>query len=225
MMAGAEAFRSGAPSALALTRKDLADRAAASRERERLNRLASQWGLSSNVLAHLAMCVTLQGGCKAEDALQLVREEQQAMGFPRAAPVTELVNRLAEALLAPEGEEVDAVQPNLIGEAFLLQGMQEHYRFPELQAEIVGRAWRRAGRRVAAVLVRAAQDYAQGDARHCTVVWFQRLVDWFRLCRLRQNSDRILSSMRPFARVRARYRTPGSPIGRWSSATVGWRGP
>src|SRR5262249_4726936 len=60
MMAGAEAIRSSASAALALTRTDLAE-LVASRERERLNRLASQWGVSDKLVAHLAMCVTLQG--------------------------------------------------------------------------------------------------------------------------------------------------------------------
>jgi len=102
MMAGAEAIRTGAAAALALTRVDLAERAAG-RERERLNRLALQWSLPGKLVAHLAMCVTLQGGCSAEDALELVREERRAVGFPETVPAAELVNRLAEALPMPGG--------------------------------------------------------------------------------------------------------------------------
>ncbi len=102
MMAGAEAIRTGAAAALALTRVDLAERAAG-RERERLNRLALQWSLPGKLVAHLAMCVTLQGGCGAEDALELVREERRAVGFPETVPAAELVNRLAEALPMPGG--------------------------------------------------------------------------------------------------------------------------
>jgi len=101
-MAGAEAIRTGAAAALALTRVDLAERAAG-RERERLNRLALQWSLPGKLVAHLAMCVTLQGGCSAEDALELVREERRAVGFPETVPAAELVNRLAEALPMPGG--------------------------------------------------------------------------------------------------------------------------
>jgi hypothetical protein len=102
MMAGAEAIRTGAAAALALTRVDLAERAAG-RERERLNRLALQWSLPGKLVAHLAMCVTLQGGCSAEDALELVREERRAVGFPETVPAAELVNRLGEALPMPGG--------------------------------------------------------------------------------------------------------------------------
>jgi Tetratricopeptide repeat len=176
MMAGAEAVRNGAPAALALTRIDLAQRAA-SRERERLTHLASGWGAPEKLVAHLAMCLTLQGGSNAEDAVHLIEEERGALGFPETIPATELVNRLADALPTPGGTEIDAVRPDLIGEALLLQGMDEHRRFPNLQAGIIDRAWRRAERNVAATLIRAAQDYAQGDASHCSVVWLRHLID------------------------------------------------
>jgi tetratricopeptide (TPR) repeat protein len=176
MMAGAEAIGTGALAALSLTRTDLAQRAA-NRERERLNRLALQWGLPEKLVAHLAMCVTLQGGCSAEEALQLILEERQAAGFPETNPVTDLVNRLAEALPILSGAEVDAVRPDLIGEAFLLDGMRENRRFPELQTEIVERAWRRASGKVTGTLIRTAQDFARGDASHCSVVWLGHLVD------------------------------------------------
>jgi hypothetical protein len=141
MMAGAEAIRTGAPAALSLSRIDLAQRAAG-RERQRLNRLASQWGLPERLVAHLAMCVTLQGGCTPDDVLRLVDEERPAMGFPETAPGTDIVNRLAEASPTAGGVEIDAVRPDLIGEAFLLQGMEEHRRFPRMQTEIVERAGR-----------------------------------------------------------------------------------
>jgi tetratricopeptide (TPR) repeat protein len=176
MMAGAEAVRSGASAAVVLTRTDLAERAA-SRERERLSRLASQWGLSDKLVAHLAMCVTLQGGCSAEDGLPLVTEERRAMGFPETCPAVDLVNRLSEALPMPGGVGVDAVRPDLIGEAFLQQGMDQHCSFPRVQTEILDRAWRRVDGKVAATLIRTAQDYAQGDESHRSVVWLRHLLD------------------------------------------------
>ncbi len=174
MMAGAEAIRSGAPAALALTRIDLAERAA-SRERNRLNHLAGQWGLPEKLVAHLALCVTLQGGCSPEDALLVVAEEQPTMGFPSLL-ASDVVNRLAEALPTSGGVDIDAIRPDLIGEAFLLQGMQEHRRFPNVQTAIVERAWRRAGPKVAATLVRTAQDYAEGNSNHRGVIWLRHLA-------------------------------------------------
>jgi hypothetical protein len=50
MMAGAEAIRSGAPAALALSRTDLAERVA-DRERNRLNQLARVWQLPEKPVA------------------------------------------------------------------------------------------------------------------------------------------------------------------------------
>ncbi len=174
MMAGAEAVRSGAPAALALTRIDLAERAAG-RERARLGHLADHWRVPAALVAHLAACVTLQGGCGADDALALVEAERLAMNFPATGPAGDLVNRLAEAL--PGGLGLDAVRPDLIGEAFLLLVLREHVRFPTVQTGIVTRAWERAGARVVATLVRTAQDHAHGNALHPSVMWLGKLVD------------------------------------------------
>jgi hypothetical protein len=181
MMAGAEAVQTGATAALALGRVDLAERAA-SRERARLGHLAAQWGLPEKLVAHLAMCVTLQGGCGAEDARTLVAEERRVRGFPETVPAEEIVNYLAEALPVPGRADIDAIRPDLIGEAFLLQGMREHDRFPTVQTEIMERAWQRAVGKVAATLIRIAQDFAQSNADHCSVAWLDHLIgcsqDW-----------------------------------------------
>ncbi len=55
--------------------------------------------------------------------------------------------------------------------------MNEDRRFPRVQTEIMERAWQRADRKVAATLIRTAQDYAQGDASHRSVVWLRHLID------------------------------------------------
>ncbi len=55
--------------------------------------------------------------------------------------------------------------------------MNEDRRFPRVQTEIMERAWQRADRKVAATLIRTAQDYAQGDANHRSVVWLRHLID------------------------------------------------
>jgi tetratricopeptide (TPR) repeat protein len=204
MMTGAEAIRTGASAALALTRTDLAERAA-SRERERLSRLASQWEISDKLIAHLAMCVTLQGGCSAEEAFQLVIEERRAMGFPETGPPDDLVSRLGEALPMPGGVAVDAMRPDLIGEALLLQGMQQHRSFPTMQTEILDRAWGRVDGKVAATLIRTAQDYAHGDAGHRSVVWlryvFDRIDDFAALMELAAEVPQQTLALRELAAV------------------------
>ena len=98
-------------------------------------------------------------------------------GFLETVPAEEIVNHLAEALPVPGRTDIDAIRPDLIGEAFLLQGMREHERFPTAQTEIVERTWQRAGGKVAATLIRTAQDFARGDAKHCSVAWLAYLID------------------------------------------------
>lgn len=175
MMAGAEAIRSSVPAALALTRTDLAERLA-ERERNRLSQLARVWQLPEKLVAHLAMCVTLQGGCGAEEALRLVAEEQLGLGLAAVASNEDIVNRLAEALPASTGPGIEAMRPDLIGEAFLLQGMRPYRPFPKKQNIIVERAWQRAAGKVIATLMRTAQDFAQGEARHGAVDWLGHLL-------------------------------------------------
>ncbi len=170
MMAAAEATRKGTPAALALTGTSLAENAEAA-ERARLLQLAMEFGLPGSLLCHLALCVTLQNGCSAAMAARLVDEERAAMGFAATTPAAEVVNRLVEALPGTDGASIDALRPDLIGEAFLLRGMQEHRLFPDRQEGIVCRAWTRAGVPAAAKLVGTVQDFAKGDAKHPAVGW------------------------------------------------------
>jgi tetratricopeptide (TPR) repeat protein len=130
--------------------------------------------LPEKLVAHLAMCVILQGGCESEEALRLVAEEQLGMGFPPVASAEDVVNRLAEALPAATGPGIDAIRPDLIGEAFLLQGMRLYRQFPEKQNAIVERGWQRSAGKVIATLMRTAQDFAAGEARHPAVDWLGR---------------------------------------------------
>jgi hypothetical protein len=170
MMAAAEATRKGTVAALSLSGTSLAENAEAA-ERARLLQLATEFGLPGPLLCHLALCVTLQNGCSAAMAERLVDEERAAMGFAATTPTAEIVNRLVEALPGTDRASVDALRPDVIGEAFLLRGMQEHRLFPDRQEGIVYRAWTRAGVPAAAKLVGTVQDFAKGDAKHPAVSW------------------------------------------------------
>jgi hypothetical protein len=174
-MAGAEAVRTGAPAALALSSTDLAERVA-NRERQRLGHLALGWDLPEKLVAHLVLCVTLQGGCDADSGMRLVEEERRAAGFAETAPAEDIVNDLAEALPDATANGIDAIRPDLIGEAFVLQGMNEYRRFPTRQTAIVERAWCRARGKVIASLVHTAQDFAHGKAVHPAIAWLGHLL-------------------------------------------------
>ncbi len=151
VMAGIVGVTTGVPQALALGGTDLAMRIADS-ERHRLGRLSVGWGIDTDggttMLAHLVACITLQGGCDRAATIELIRQERDAMGWQLARPADWIAAKLAEALHRPEGG-VDAIRPDIVGEAFLLWQLASDDRPVDDQAAIVGRA---RGRDAAAVV-------------------------------------------------------------------------
>ncbi len=174
IMAGLVAVTSGAPAALSFSRVDLAMRVAGA-ERDRLDRLAGGAGVNLSLFRHLAACVTLQGGCDVEAAMTLVGEEREKIGDRSDTRTDELLALLATALPLPGSGDVDAVRPDLIGEAFLYQHLTSG-RAPPQQRAIVQRAFARAGMPVVTTVVHAAQDLAEGRAEHATVAWLDALA-------------------------------------------------
>ena len=174
LMAGMVAVTTGAPTALSFSRVDLAMRVAGA-ERDRLDRLAGGAGVNLSLFRHLAACVTLQGGCDVEAAKTLVEEEREKIGDKSDTRTDELVELLATALPLPGSGDVDAVRPDLIGEAFLYQHLTTG-RAPAQQRAIVERAFARAGVPVVTTVVHAAQDLAEGRAEHATVAWLDALA-------------------------------------------------
>ena len=171
IMAGVVAVESDAPAALALGRLDLGE-LVADAERSRLQRLARAAGADDSLTLHLAACVTLQGGCGAVAATELVEQERAALGDRSITRTDQLVGLLRELLPGQAGEAIDAVRPDLIGEAFLLKEIRPAPR----QVDAVERAFRRAGRSVIGVVIRTAQDHAQGMAAHASVTWLDHLA-------------------------------------------------
>ena len=175
LMAGLVAVSTGAPTALTFSRIDLALRVAEA-ERDRLDRLAAAAGIDKGLFRHLIACVTLQGGCDETAATRLVEEERAAIGDRTVVRTDNFVAHLATALPLPGSNDVDAVRPDLIGEALLWQHLTDNRRRLAEQCAIVERAFVRAGRSVVTTVVHAAQDLAQGDAAHATVAWLDRLA-------------------------------------------------
>jgi hypothetical protein len=184
-MAGMVAVTSGAPTALALSRIDLAQRVADS-ERNRLIRVATSARVDCDLVLHLAACVTLQGGCELAAAETLVEQERRAVRDEYSVRNGQLVRLLHDALTPAAGLGVDAVRPDLIGEAFLVRevcrrqygpdGSCSDQRPAEHQAAIVTRAFQQAGRRVVETVIRTAQDLAEGNAAHPAVAWLDHLA-------------------------------------------------
>jgi tetratricopeptide (TPR) repeat protein len=172
-MAGRIAIDTGAPEALTLRPGELA-RLVAGAEENRLRRLAASWNIPAELILHLAACVTLEGGCTRDAAKALIDAERQAVDHPAPPPSVEIAKRLADAL--PSADGVDAVRPDLIGEAFVLSTIDDNWRSPTEQAAIVERAWRRAGVRVVTTVIRTVQDHAGNDPKHPSLLWFDHLA-------------------------------------------------
>jgi tetratricopeptide (TPR) repeat protein len=178
VMAGIVGVTTGVPQALALSRTDLAERIGDS-ELHRLGRLSAGWGIDTGgdttMLSHLVACITLQGGCDREAAVTLIRQEREAMDWPPGRPPDWIAARLAEALHRPGGG-VDAVRPDIIGEAFLLCQLAADGRAMDEQAAIVARAWRRDAAAVVGSVIRTVQDHAGDRADHPALGWLDHLV-------------------------------------------------
>ena len=141
VMAGIVAVEKGAPAALALGRLDLAGDVASA---DAPPATPGPWaGADKSLVLHLAACVTLQGGCAPETAIGLIEQERAALGDCTSVRSDQLETLLRDALPPPEGDGVDAVRPDLIGEAFLLNELCPASR----RIEAVERAFGRAARR------------------------------------------------------------------------------
>ncbi|HST90315.1 MAG TPA: hypothetical protein VLJ14_18210 [Ktedonobacterales bacterium] len=172
-MAGRIAIDTGAPEALALRPGELA-RLVAGAEENRLRRLAASWNIPAELILHLAACVTLEGGCTRDAARALIDAERQALDYPGPPPSVEIAKRLADALPSTDG--VDAIRPDLIGEAFVLTTIDDNWRSAAEQVTIVERAWHRAGVRVVTTVIRTVQDHAGNDPKHPSLLWFDHLI-------------------------------------------------
>jgi tetratricopeptide (TPR) repeat protein len=178
VMAGMVGVTTGVPQALALSRTDLAQRIADS-EQYRLARLSAARGIDAGgdttVLTHIVACITLQGGCDRAATIELIRQERKAMDWRLAKPADWIAARLAEALHRPEGG-VDAVRPDIVGEAFVLRQLATDDRPVDDQAVIVGRAWGRDAQATVGSVIRTVQDHAGDRADHPALGWLDKLV-------------------------------------------------
>ena len=116
--------------------------------------------------------MTVSGGLAREDLRQAARIESEAIGRQRPSGWGVLADRVAEALQSGDGAR--AVEPDLVGEAFLLRvwgGADSE------GCRAVVRASKARGRQVAASVVRAAQDFCVGEAaRSEPLAWLDALI-------------------------------------------------
>jgi tetratricopeptide (TPR) repeat protein len=204
MMAGVHAARHGAPAALALDRVELA-RHMAGIETARLEKFARSRGFTDDgeLLKHLAACVTLQNGAAPISLVAIAEEEMAALGLPTPFGTRTVADRLCNCL-SSTNETVAPIQPDLIGEAFLIPIVEGgRFRGEHERRAIVLRAYRRDGTSTVDTLIRCARDFADGSADHPTVQWLRAIVedstDVAQLIRVQNLLPRSTLSLREFA--------------------------
>jgi tetratricopeptide (TPR) repeat protein len=169
MMAGLTALDTGLVAAMALGRWDLAFRLA-DRERDRVERFGH--GAPPHLMEHMAAYVTLSGGLSREDLRRAAQAESEVIGRAHPGGWSELADRVYEALRA--GNEVKAVEPDVVGEALLLRvwgGAEGH------GGEVIVRAAQTRAEQVAASVVRLAQDFCIGETpRSEPLEWLDALI-------------------------------------------------
>jgi len=125
-------------------------------------------------MAHLAAYVTVCGGLSGKELRAAAQAESEAIGYSHPQGWGVLADGMWDALR--EGEGAKAVQPDVVGEALLLV-VWGGSRANE-GAVAVGRAGEQYADRVAAVLVRCAQDFCLVEAEHPEPLqWLDMLVE------------------------------------------------
>jgi hypothetical protein len=137
LMAGLVAPHSGIARALAQPAAKLAGQLALE-EILRLEHLAGPLHIDPHLLVHLVACVTLRGGCPLSQTAALIAGETHAMGLHLPAGADHAADVLADLLLSPDGTRLEAIVPDLLGQAFVTHSLERHPQ--ETRAAIIARA-------------------------------------------------------------------------------------
>jgi hypothetical protein len=178
VMAGIISVIEGAPFAFSRGRDDLAEYIAEI-EANRIKGVAANRHIDEEFACHLAACVTLEGGCDLDEARKIIKEERT---FEYGGPASDgaILNMLPELLRlsraqkttdAPDLSGLDAIRPDLIGEAFLLKEIARPLRPMTDQLSIIQRAWRRSPNAVRRTLVNTNIDFWRGDPKSPMAIW------------------------------------------------------
>ena len=169
MMAAMLAAREGVVNVLALSRTDLA-MDIARRELRRIGVAAKEQGLDDVQVETLVGYVTLCQGLNRDaliEAIVIVQKRLHRSGD--AGPIFDL---LRDQLPGPDGS-VAAVIPDVVGEGAILLAFDRNTVGPALALD----AFRHTGSRVAASIVRTAQDFvSESSASEKPITWLDHLI-------------------------------------------------
>jgi hypothetical protein len=160
------------------SRQDLAH-AIAKRELARICKPAEERHVHRDLVAQLAACVTLRQGIDADDLADLV-EGEAAQG--RFGPViAHDYEVLLKESLGCDGERLQAVRPDFVGEALLLQAVGALDTGPSAKAStrLIMRHADAVPARVIESVIRTCQDFGERRADSTeprALAWFDALV-------------------------------------------------
>ena len=186
-MAALAAVQARRSHALDRSRTELA-LALADDESARLRKLAEGSGIEAGDLQHLVAAVTVEGGADVDGLHRLVDDERRALDLAASHAALRDAVRAALAPVAGDGSAtapqlVDAVRPDLVGEALVLRTWARDDLPADLAHGHVARCWRRAPAATAETLVRLGQDFGARAAAHAPdpdpapIRWLDRRVE------------------------------------------------
>jgi len=169
MMAALLASQQGFAVVLGLARDDLA-LAVAKKELARIGRIAKSRGVPAAFAGHMAALATLCRGLPEAGLLEVIGREKAALGhdgIDRAAALSAMA-----AALPRQGGGIDAVEPDMVGEAILLLAWQGNEG--QQGTGVVRRAIEDARAAVIQVVIRTCQDYAI-HSHAAPLIWLDAL--------------------------------------------------
>ena len=183
VMAGVIALDRGPRGALALRRLDAA-RQLGRRELRRLAELAESRRVSSDVMRHIVAFNGLAGGMSLADLRKSIAGELAAS--QRSADLDALLTLIQQELLPRTGAahqpRLATIQPDLIGEAAIIETFTGEPSREAEAAEVVRRIYELTREAAAHALIRLAQDFAypleDPDATDEEKATGRRIMDW-----------------------------------------------
>ena len=175
MMAALVALLPGGPDVvgvLSLNRADLAGKMA-EHEITRLERFASGHAGPTKAVWGMAAQATLCRGIPADTRIDAATEELASLGLLWPDGPGALADVMTDALPGPGGG-IGFVEPDIVGEAFVLQALPKVYK--SKQREAILRAARRAQTAAIGSVIRTIQDFSADDVPE-PMDWLKALIE------------------------------------------------
>ena len=172
MLAAATAAREGFGQVLAMGSEDLAF-SVAETELARILKMVESQNVSMSLVPlvkHVAAVATLRQGLTSEASREMIERESEELGYNLPNGSAALRDALAMAL-PNDGGGIAAVEPNMIGEAMML----DVWREDNIQAlPAIARAYAADPDVVAKTVIRTCQDYVIRGHRH-PLNWLEKI--------------------------------------------------